>query len=107
MVDPDLAVRSAIGSDGRPRQPAVTGGEPGVEMAGRSLGWRHGVAGLLVVALDDGPDLLAADADIGERAVIERHQLAIGALPLPPSRDHGARRNKEIHERHGSNSYPI
>ena len=46
--------------------------------------------------------VLAADADIREGAVIERHQLAIGALTLPPSRDRGPRRNKEIDERHGS-----
>src|SRR6266404_4236098 len=105
MVGPDLAVRSAIGSDGRSRQPAVTGGEPGVEMAGRGMGWRLGVAGLLVVALDDGPDLLTADADIGQRAVIEPHQFAISALPLPPSRDRSARRHKEIDERHGLDSF--
>src|SRR6266851_3466377 len=105
MVDPDLAVRSAIGLDRRARQPALTSGEPGVAMARRrGRVYRRGGAGLLAVALDDGPDLLAADADIGKRAVIERHQFAIGALPLPPSRDRSARRNKEIDERHGSNS---
>src|SRR6266849_2190063 len=105
MVDPDLAVRSAIGLDRWARQPALTGGEPGVAMA-RRRGCidRRGGAGLLRVALDDGPDLLAADADVGERAVIKRHQFAIGPLPLPPSRDRRAHRHKEIDERHASNS---
>src|SRR6266568_1942122 len=108
MVDPDLAVRWAIRSDGRARQPAVTGPNPGVAVAPiRLAGRRRGMAGLVVVALDNGPDLLAADADIREGAVIECHQLAVSALPLPPSRDRGTARNKEIDERHDRNSYPL
>src|SRR2546429_6116779 len=106
MVVSDLAVRSAIGSDGRARQPAVTGRNPGVAVAGGGVaGGRGGMAGLVIVALDDSPDFLAADADIREGAVIERHQFAKGALPLPPVRDRVARRNKEIDERHCSDSF--
>ena len=51
----------------------------------------------VVIAVDNRPDFLATDADIREGAVIERHQLAISALPLPPARDRRARRNKEVH----------
>jgi hypothetical protein len=82
----------------------VTGGKPGLAVAERGVGCgslRRGAAGGFMVAVDDGPDLLATDADIRERSVIERHQLAVRALPLPPSRDRGTRRNKEIDKRHG------
>jgi ribosomal protein L11 methyltransferase len=38
------------------------------------------------IAFHQGADLRAANPDIGERAVIERHQLGISPLPAPPSR---------------------
>src|SRR5579862_7539061 len=101
MVDPDLAVRPALWL-------AVTGDEPGVAAAGCGGGCglpQRGAARGLIEAFDDRRDLGAVDADIGERAVIERHQFVMGALPLPPSHDRGTRRNKEIDKRHGSNSY--
>jgi hypothetical protein len=50
---------------------------------------------------DDGRDFRAPDAYIGKRAVVERHQLAIGALAAPPSRERIARREEEI-DQHGS-----
>jgi hypothetical protein len=34
--------------------------------------------------LDQAPDLRAVNPDIGERVVVERHQLGIGSIPAPP-----------------------
>jgi len=39
------------------------------------------------ITLDDRRDLGAMNADIGERAVVQSHQLAIGLLPAPPFGD--------------------
>jgi len=52
--------------------------------------------GLLVETLHDRRDVGAADAYIGKRAVVERHQLAIGALAVPPPAPGVARRNEEV-----------
>src|SRR5437667_11252420 len=45
---------------------------------------------------DDCRDFRAADAYIGKRAVVERHQFAIGALAPLPRREGIAHRDKEI-----------
>src|SRR5437867_2292355 len=102
MVDPDYAVRQSAR-----RLVAGERDMPGAKGLRNHGSWQAGAAvGGLVPTLDDRRDLRAVDADIGQRAVIERHQLVIGTLPLPPSRDRGLRRNKEIDQRHGTNSAP-
>jgi len=53
--------------------------------------------------LDDGRDFRAVDAYIGKRAIVERHQLAIGVLAPPPRGQRIARAKEEI-DQHGSNS---
>jgi len=35
-------------------------------------------------AFTDGADVRAANSDIGEQVVVERHQLVTGALSAPP-----------------------
>jgi len=44
------------------------------------------------------------DTDIGQRAVVERHQFFQGAPPLPPPDQRIARFDEQIDERHASNS---
>jgi len=51
--------------------------------------------------LDDGRDFRAVDTYIGKRAVVERRQLAIGALAAAPRGERIARREEEI-DQHGS-----
>src|SRR5256885_1261699 len=58
------------------------------------------VPGLLVETLDDRPDLGAADADIGKRIIVERHQLVIGALAIPPALPGITRSDEKIDQRH-------
>ena len=72
------------GSD--PRQPASAKRKlhlSGAQPDGRLARLHRLVPGLLVETLDDRPDLGAADADIGKRVIVERHQLVIGALAIP------------------------
>src|SRR5439155_2173845 len=106
MVDPGLAFRPEearwAGSDRR--QPATAEGEFCLTSAERHCGIARLdrlVAGLLVEALDDRRDVGAADADIGERAVVEHHQLAISPLARPPAGPAVAGCNEEIDERNG------
>src|SRR5438105_14849189 len=76
------------GSD--PRQPASAKRKlhlSGAQPDGRLARLHRLVPGLLVETLDDRPDLGAADADIGKRVIVERHQLVIGALAIPRSEE--------------------
>src|SRR5690349_6225065 len=54
--------------------------------------------------LDEAGDLRTVKADIGERMVIERHQLGIGLLAAVPVRKAPPRRNEKVDQRHGSYS---
>src|SRR5712691_1487774 len=81
----------------------MTGGEPArpAERPG-GAGKRCGLdLGGLLEGHDQIRDLRAVDADIRERAVIERQQLVEGALPLPPVGDSGPRRGEKVDKRHG------
>src|SRR5579885_3434709 len=67
------------------RQPAVTGGEPRLaRVEHRAARLALALAAGLVEAFDDRRDFRAAQADIGERAIVERAQLGIGALAAAP-----------------------
>ena len=72
------------------------------ERVGRTRKRRGLDLGGLLEAHDQVGDLRAVDADIGERTVIERHQLVESALPLPPVRDSRSRRSEKIDKRHGT-----
>src|SRR5205814_982299 len=56
--------------------------------------------GLRVETLGDGPDLGAADAGIGKRVIVERHQLGIGALAIPPALPGITRSDEKVDQRH-------
>jgi len=56
---------------------------------------------------DDGRNLRPADPDIGKRAVVERHQLVIGALAAPPIGYGAAGGDKQVDQRHGPTPAPI
>src|SRR5947199_10514806 len=74
------------GSD--PRQPASAKRKlhlSGAQPDGRLARLHRLVPGLLVKTLDDRPDLGAADADTRKRIIVERHQLVIGPLAIPPA----------------------
>jgi hypothetical protein len=51
-------------------------------------------------ALGQGADLQAVNSDIGQRAVIQRHQLGIGPLSPAPGGKRLTGRNEEIEKRH-------
>src|SRR5438477_5814303 len=111
MVDPGLAFRARevkwAGLDRR--QPTPAKGELHLARAqrrGRVARLDRLAPGLPVEALDERRDVRAPDADIGKRAVVERHQLAISALALPPPAPGVARRNEEIDQRHGRAPHP-
>jgi hypothetical protein len=57
-----------------------------------------------VAALDDPGDIGAADADIGERAVVERHQLGISQMPAPPLGEALAGGDEQIDDKHRTDS---
>src|SRR5436309_5376187 len=88
------------GSD--PRQPASAERKlhlSGAQPDGRLARLHRLVPGLLVETLDDRPDLGAADADIGKRVIVERHQLVIGALAIPPALPGITRSDEKIDQR--------
>ena len=51
--------------------------------------------------LYEGGDLRTVQSDIGERVIIEGHQLAIGLVPPPPLGEGPSRRNEKPYHRHG------
>src|SRR5205814_10573154 len=89
------------GSD--PRQPASAKRKlhlSGAQPDGRLARLHRLVPGLLVETLDDRRDLRAADADIGKRVIVERHQLVIGALAIPPALPGITRSDEKVDQRH-------
>jgi len=50
--------------------------------------------------LGQGTDLQAVNSDIGQRALIQRHQLGIGPLSPAPSGKRLTGRNEEVEKRH-------
>src|SRR3977135_2262889 len=72
----------------------------GAQPDGRLARLHRLVPGLLVATLADRPDLGAADADIGKRIIVERHQLVIGALAIPPALPGITRSDEKIDQRH-------
>ena len=87
---------SEIASAGRPlRPPSAERAFPGSGRA-PARGWiGH------TVTLDEAGDLRAVKPDVGERVIIERHQLGIGLLPVPPLGKAPSGGNEKIDYRHG------
>ena len=57
--------------------------------------------GSFMMAFDDRWNLGAADADIGERTIVKRHQLGVSLLTVPPLGKDIAGGGEEVDDKHG------